>query len=308
MTMNARGARLINPVLTTVVQGYMQPTLIGGLILPPVPVRARGGQIIQFGKESFRLHNARRAPGGSVHRVSTGFAGLPFALVQDMLEGTVPIEVLEDAKEVPGIDLGSQAASDAMRSLQLTLESDQAGTILDADNYDNDHKLALSGDDKWTGEDGVPITDIRAGQEAVRSTIGQDPNTFVLSAVAFNALRDHAAIAERFKYVSKESITPQMLGEFFGFARVLVGKAVVSDAAGVLSDVWGNNAWMGYVPQQATSMQEPAFGYTYTLTGHPAAEQPYWDPTTRSWVYPVVYERKEVLTCAEAGYLIQTPA
>ena len=90
MTMNINQARIIDPVLTEVTQGYRHPERIGHVLFPRVPVFARGGQIIEFGKESFRRYNTRRAPGTNTKRLEFGYQGKPFVLVQDALEGMVP--------------------------------------------------------------------------------------------------------------------------------------------------------------------------------------------------------------------------
>jgi hypothetical protein len=78
--------------------------------------------------------------------------------------------------------------------------------------------------------------------------------------------------------------------------------------AGVASDVWGNNVVLAYTNLGSANAEEPSFGYTYTLDGNPLVEQTYWDASTKSWVYPVNYERVPVLSGITSGYLIQNPA
>ena len=57
--------RIINPILSTVALGYRQPGLVGEVLFPRVPVDIRGGQILQFGKEDFKVYNLRRSPGAT---------------------------------------------------------------------------------------------------------------------------------------------------------------------------------------------------------------------------------------------------
>ena len=62
ITMNNAGARVIDPILSTVAQGYQNAEFIGMNLFPYVPVGQRGGKIITFGKEDFALYATGRAP------------------------------------------------------------------------------------------------------------------------------------------------------------------------------------------------------------------------------------------------------
>lgn len=62
---------------------------------------------------------------------------------------------------------------------------------------------------------------------------------------------------------------------------------------------------LAYAPATPSGMEEPSYGYTYTMKGHPFVEQGRWDGDTRSWVHGVSYERVPVLSGITAGYLIQ---
>ena len=302
--MSASQVRVVDPVLSNVVQGYRHPEHVGMALFPRVPVMVSGGQVIEFGKESFKLYNARRAPGGNTKRVQFGYLGKPFALVQDALEGQVPREHLRDASRTPGIDLGTRASNTTMSSLSLALEHEQAQLARNAANYDANHQVDLAAA-KWTVDTNNPNADIETGKEAVRATVGLYPNTLLLSALAFKAAKNNAKVVERFKYTSRESITAEMLANLWDVERVVVGKAITFDDAGVATDVWGADAILAYVPPVPSNMEEPSYGYTYTMEGHPLVEQPYYDNNTKSWVYPVTYERVPVLSGITSGYLIR---
>lgn len=302
--MNNRQVRVIDPILSTHAQGYRHPEHVGMALFPRVPVAVSGGQILTFGKESFRDYNIRRTPGSATKRVQFGYAGKPFALVQDALEGVVPREHLRDASQTPGINLGQRATNNAMRIASLALEVEQATLARNASNYDSDHKVDLASS-KWTDDSNNPAKDIRTGQEAIRETTGMEPNTLLLSAKGFAAIRENAKVLERFKYTSRDSVTTEMIAKLLDLDRVVVGRAVTAGANDAFSDVWGGDAVLAYVPQQASSMEEPSYGYSYTMDGHPLVEQPYYDNNAKSWLYPATYERAPVISGMEAGYLFQ---
>ena len=305
--LNTTGVRIIDPILTTHVQGYRMPGLVGDKLFPRVPVGASGGQVIEFGKEAFQRYNARRAPGADTQRIRFGYQGKPFALVQDSLESPVPREWQRDASKVPGIDLGRRAVNLTQNVILRLLEEDQATLAITAANYDADHKVTLAGEDKWSAATGLPLKDIKTAKEAVRATTGMDPNTLVLSPSAWSAAQENPSVVERFKFTTNSPITLADFAKLVEIDTVVVGKAVTADAAGAFSDVWGNNAVLAYVPPAASGQEEPSYGYTYVMEGHPMVEKPYYDDRAKSWIYGGTFERCPVLTGMLAGFLIQNP-
>lgn len=302
--MNNSQVRVVDPILSNVVLGYRHPGHVGNTLFPRVPVNLSGGQVLEFGKESFKLYNARRAPGANTKRVQFGYLGNQYALVQDALEGQVPREHLRDARVSPGIDLGTRAVNSVMSILSLALEYEQATLATTAGNYGSGNKVDLSSA-KWSSDtNGDPTSDIETGREAVRSAVGIYPNTLLLSAKAFSAAKQHANVIDRFKYTSRESVTAEMLAQLWDLEQVVVGKAVTADDSGSMTDVWGTNAILAYTPPGPSTQEQPSFGYTYTMDGHPMVEQSYYDNGAKSHIYPVTYERAPVLSGIDSGYLL----
>lgn len=308
MAMSNRQVRVIDPILTQVALGFINPEHIGFHLFPSVPVHQRGGQVLQFNSDSFKRYNARRAPGSNTRRVQFGYAGKPFALHQDSLEGVVPFEHMEDASRVPGLNLGTEAVNDVLSILHRETEIEQAEMARDASNYGNNNKVTLSGSDRWDDPQSDPAAQIREYGEAIRSRVGVRPNTLALSPAGFNALCEHPKILERFKYTSSDSVTADMLANLLNLKKVVVGEAVYADNNGSMVDVWGKDAVLSYVPQVVTSSRTPSYGYTYVLSGHPFVEEPYSERNAKSWIYPVTYERAPVVTGFDSGFLINAVA
>lgn len=312
MPMNLRQARLVDPITTKVVQGFTFPSLSGGVLFPSVPVPTSGGQVVEFGKEAFQAVYARRAPGANTRRVTLGYQGKPYALLNERLEGTVPRELLREASRVPGIDLATRSTRTVMNILKLNLEREQAAIATDPASYAASNKLEISAaGDRWDNDACVIGSQIEAGREAIRAQVGVYPNTLLLSPRAFSAAKVNPSVIERFKYSTREAVTEELLANLWGVRKVVVASAVTADQAGAFLDIWGDAAILAYVPEVVGGQEEPSYGYTYELEGHPLVEEPYFDNNTASWVYPVAYERAPVLPCPGAGYLIsgtRTPA
>lgn len=306
---NTRTAAVVDPILSTHARGYRNSEFVAGALFPRVTVANRNMRVIKFGKEAFRMMNTRRAPGADKKRVQYGYASDPINLVQDALEGVVPIEHQEEAMSVPGINLGQGAINMVLDVVDLGLEYDSAQLARNAAAYDVNHKVALTGTARWTNVASTPQADMDAGKEAVRRSIGRYPNTLVLGPSGYNALKRHAAVKDQFKYTGRDSITAEMLAAFFDLKRVIVGKAVflaetAADSA-MASDVWGDDAVLAYVPETGDNFQVPSFGYTYELSGYPQVEAPYFERSNDSWIYPTKTERRAHLTGAEGGFLFQ---
>jgi hypothetical protein len=301
-------ARVIDPILTTIAQGYENAEFVGSSLFPAVPVGQRGGKILQFGKESFMVYDTARAPGGAVKRLTLGYAGLPFALTDHALAAVVPVEEQEEAIAVPGVNMASASVATVQDVMRLRLEYEQSTLATTAANYGAANKVTLAGTSQWSDiTTGVsdPIANIETAKDAIRSQIGKRPNTVIMGAAVFKMLRQHPKIIDRIKYTGRDVPTTDLLAALFGVSRVLVGDAVVSDDLGVFTDVWGKFVVVAYTEMGSRADRgRPTFGYTYQLTGYPFVESPRYDGDTRSWLYDVADAVKPVIVAASAGYLI----
>ena len=306
--MTTAQARVIDPILTTVAQGYRNSALVYRSLFPVVPVGQRGGKIIQFGREDFRQYAAGRAPGSATKRVQFGYAGDPYSLSSYSLEGVVPLENMQDASVVPGIDLGRNAVIKTQNAIQLGNEITAAGIATNAATYAAANKITLAGTSQWSDHtSGVssPSNDVQTAIDAVRASCGLRANTVVLGPKVWSAIKQHPAIIDRIKYTGRDSITLQMLASLWDVQNVAVGDALYEDATGNLVDVWGKYVVVAYTELGGIADQGlPSYGYTYRLQGYPIVEMPYQDRNAKSWIYPVTDEVQPVLASPISGYLI----
>ncbi|WP_180903253.1 major capsid protein [Martelella soudanensis] len=306
MPLNATSARVADPVLTNHVRGYKHPGRVGHLLFPHVEVTETAGKVIEFGKEDFMLYNARRAAGAATKRIEFGYEGKPYSLVQDSLESKIPREYARAALQVSEIDLAMRATTKVMNALTLTLEDDQAKLATNPDNYGENNKEELSGADKWTSPTSKPTVAIDEARRLIRNSCGLYPNTLICGPVAFSALKNNEHITSRFRNV--DLVTADLLAKLLELDQVVEGQAMTADQNGVFSDVWGNYAVLAYAPRNPSGVEEPSFGYTYTMKANPFVEEPYYDNNTKSNIYGVTYERAPVLAGMSAGYLFIDPA
>ena len=306
--MTPGAARVIDPVLSTIAQGYQNSDMIASALFPQVAVPLRGGNIITFGKEDFMLYGTQRAPGENTKRVQFGYSGSPYALVDYSLEGQVPIENVQEGQNGPGIDHAAMAVRKVAAIMALRLEKQSADIARTAATYAAANKITLSGTAQWSDFSGTsqPIQAIETAKEAIRAATGKRPNTVVMGAAVMAKLRQHPVVVDRMKYTGRDVATADILAALFGVSRVLVGDAIYSNDAGTaFVDVWGKDVVVAYTELASLAdMGSPSYGYTYNLGGYPIAEEAYYDRNTKSWVFPVTRAEAPVMASPSAGYLI----
>ncbi len=287
--LNNRTAAVIDPILSTHARGYRNSTFISTVLFrrsPFQPLNARH----QVRQGSLPHDEHPRAPAPTRSASSMAMPPIRFSLVQDALEGVVPVEHQEEAESVPGIDLAAGAVNMVLDVIDLGHEIEAAGIARNQANYDANHKLALVGADRWTDPNSDPRADFDAAKEIIRRSIGRYPNTLTLGPNAGNALKNHPKIKEQFKYTGRDSITTDMIAAYFDIRRVVIGAAVflpeTSDDAALANDVWGDDAILAYVPEAGDNFQVPSFAYTYELRGYPQVEQPYFERFERQLDLP----------------------
>lgn len=305
--MNPSQLRVVDPILTNHSRGYSQTGLIGDQLLPIANMTTRAAKRIEFGRESFRRYQIRRAPGTGIAQVSFGYAGKPVALSQYALAGVTPAEHQEEAEAVPGIDLLSTSIDTVLAVIALEKEIQQANAARNPAIYAATNKVALAGAGKWSDPASRPDKDVEDAKEQIRGRTGRRPNVLTVGAKVRAALRVHPLVKDRYKHVTSDTITDAMLAQFFDVAKFLVGDAIVDDDNGNTADVWGNDAILAFVPGEGTpNINIPAFGYTYRLVGHPYVKPAYYERSVNSWLNDVFDEWSPEVVGPDAGFLFQS--
>jgi hypothetical protein len=306
-------ARVLDPILTTVARALRaQGNFVSDVLFPIVPVGQRAGRILSFNAEHFVLANTARAPGSNTKRVQFGYSSETFALLDYSLEGLVPIELLQEASAVPGLDLAQMALMKVKSLMAIEREKKAADLALTAASYAASNKITLAGNDQWNvvHADSDPFADIETGKEAIRTLIGVRPNVLTIGPKVKNALSIHPLVLARLRGGAGSDSTdrgPATLAELakvFDIERVVEGQGVYHNGTAFV-DIWGKFAHLAYtVPASMAEMGTPSFGYTYQLRGYPIAEEPYRERNQKSWIYPYTDAYAPVLAGASAGYLI----
>lgn len=310
-----------NLVLTRVVQGIksQKSKMVGQFLSPKVPVPTRQGQIVKFDNSNQVIYDTRRAPGAETKRRSIGYAGEPYVLHQDSLEGELPREIIGESKAygsratlgtrpVP-FNLEKRIVEGTMESIDLRLEYDIAQKLTDPASYNASNVLTLAGTDVLNDPNSDIIGIFDDIREAIADSTLEEVNSAVFSRKAFNAAINHPQIRAYFAGVTAQMVAEAELARILRLERgirVARAKKLVDGTTADYENIWGNNIIAGYVPEELSQDKlEPAFSYTYQLEAHPFVEEPYYERNPKTWYYPVTDECETYVTNKNAGFLIQ---
>lgn len=302
----------VDPILTTLAQGFMLPeTSIANFIAPVVDTPTRAGKILRFGKEAFAIQDYRRAYGTNIPAVQSRFDTDAYALEQEVIAWELPEEVIENAGEGPAqVDLRAIETRNAMSRLMNSYEVTVASAVSTTGNYEagvisaggtlglgyanwaaydaDATTIGISaGAAHWGATGNNPIIDVLNWKRAVSNQIGIRPNSAVIGTAVFDSLLTNAAILDRIQFTTADSIDVDVLARYFGLERgirVAEGRRLSDD--GTLTPVFPENAVLLFysplaasesvMPAGGANAATPAFAYTYQLTGTPAVRPEYY--------------------------------
>ena len=297
-------ARVVDPVLTSAARGYQPPMFIGQMVAPRVETPVRGGRLIEFNLTSWRKLDTQSSDTARVRRVRFGYEGKPFQLNDHDLEGQVSARTEDEAQAI-GLDLSINTVMGVQDILELEREIEIAELVTKTANFKATLTTALAGNSRWDTATATPTANVMTAVEAVRAEIGRRPNLVVLGPKVFRAVRTHAGLLTQVRE-RKDSIGVEDLQSLWDVERVVVGDAIYVDADETKHDVWGKNALICYTRIGRPARPLPSFAYCYQLRGAPVAMSPYYEPQTRSMIYPVSDVYATNIVGKDAGYLYTT--
>lgn len=307
-----------NPILTSLLLGLGQGTMVAEKLFPRLPQALSSVALANLGNERLKRYNLRRAPGAPTKRVDIKFEGKVYSVKQYSVDIPMPREVVREADESRKLNVSNHldvsriAMATANDILGLDYELEVAELATNAGTYAAGHVTALAGGTKWSAATGTPVTDIRAAANVIRKKIGKRPNRLTLSPDAKLAVETNPEVKSYLPANQQGVATLAQLASIFEVDEVVCGDAVWIDSTDVGQDVWGNNAVLAYVPKiggagNDISLAEPGFGFTNVIEGHPFAETPYYDNGAKSWIYGATFERLPNVAYNTAGFLFQNP-
>jgi hypothetical protein len=313
--MNLDQVRVIDPILTQIAQGYRNTEGVATFFAPAVSMSVRAGRTLVFGKEAFAAQNFLRAPGTNIQKISNEFGTRSFSLRQEAISWQIAEEVAAEAKSgAAAIDLRAYAAKDAANRLMQSWEVQVSEKVLDITQYESGNVLDLTTYNGGADQFNSPTSDVEVlideAKEQVRGQIGTYPNKMVISPDAFNALKRNKRIRD---FMQRGIlVNEKTLAEIFGLDEIRVARRLkLNQDTNALENIYNNVAVLFYHPSQASdgfspaldaNYGNPAFAYTYTLSGYPISTPERFSVDRRTFEGDIIVERSfELVGMGESG-------
>ncbi len=261
----------IDAALTNISLAYLQDpaAYVAGNVFPMVPVDKKSDKYFTYPIEAFFRDDSKpRAPG-------TESAGGGYVLSNDSylceeyaFHKDVDYQVRANAD--PAIDPEIDASRYVTQVLMIGRERNFVTNYFTTGVWQTD-KVGATDFTRWDDDGGSdPITDISNGRTTVLTATGFKPNTLVVGFAVNEALKKHPLVVDRYKHVSADVITEDMVAKVLGVQTYLVSEAVYNSAAegqvATMAFIAGKNALLCYV-NPTPGLMVPSAGYIFAWSG-----------------------------------------
>ena len=261
----------IDRPLTNVSIAYRNAGYIASDIFPVVPVMHQSDKFYVFDKPYWFSNEAGlRAPGTRGPEVEYSLSSSTYACQPISATKVVADEMVDNADDP--LQPQRDATEFATDKVLLYMEYDVASSVFASSVWSGSATPTTT----WDDDASDPLQDIENARESIVSEIGREPNIMVIGREVWTDLKHHPDLIDRIKYTSNGGImTLELAARLFEVDRLLVGNAIYTttgegarypssgtetDVTVTYSYIWGKNAWLGWVPPNASLMQ-PAAGY-----------------------------------------------
>lgn len=268
--------RMVDPVLSTIAQGYSNDSFIANKIFPAVNIEKSKMKIPVFGKEAFYIRETDRAIRAVSNRIPpTNISLIDIETQEKDIE--MALDHLEQSEATNFERYLRQVTKTLKESIDLAKEKTSADIVQNTSNYDTDMKEVVASADAW--DDGTnsidPIEIIKDGMSSVRGKIARYPNTMIIGEATYRTLMQHSKILDRIKYSTLGKASKNILSELTDIPNIYVGLSVYTADGTDFTDIWGDNVVLAYVNQNDREMRsefDPSFGYTFRRKGMPEVD------------------------------------
>ncbi len=269
--------RMVDPVLTTIAQGYSNASMVAEYLFPVVQVSKLKGKIPIFGKEAFVLRQTERAIRAASNRIPPSDIELSsFETHEEDIE--IALDYLEEEESPDFYRLEQRITKELMDILLLGKEKEAADYVQNPANFETGLKeviVAGAAWDDYTITNVDPILVIKEAMSAIRSRIAVYPNTMLIGDATYRALMQHPKLLDRVRYAGVSKVTRQVLAEISEIPDIHVGMSVYSTDGSSFTDVWGDNVILAYIDKKERNNRSefnPSYGYTFQREGKPEVD------------------------------------
>jgi hypothetical protein len=260
----------VDKMLSNISIGYKNEAYVADQIFLPVVVAKQSDRYPVFGKEMFRVHEDKRAPGTEASEITWDLSSDQYFCEGHALRASVADEEVQNADE--GFTLETDATEQVTGGILLNKEIDAAAKLLNSSNYDSALVFSMGGGGsnpaKWSDyTNSDPTLDIIKAKELIHKKSGIRPNVLIISETVLSILQRHPKILAILSNNDRKIADLQTIQLCLGVEKIIVGSGMKSTATNVgqpdvLTYIWGNSAVLCYVPA-TPGKKTLAIGYSF---------------------------------------------
>ena len=262
----------VNRPLTNISVAYIQRAqdFVADKVFPIVPVMKQSDRYFVYTKD-FWFRTAAQKRGLASESAGSGFHvdNTP-SYYADVWAHHMDVDDQTRANADEPINLDRDATLFVTQNLLLRREIQFMNSYMQTGiwtgNPSGDYTPAIT----WDTAGSNPMADVDFNKQIVKSQTGFLPNTLVVSADVFFALRNNAQVLDRIKYTQRGIISEDLLASLFGVEKFLVASAVNNNAAEGATNSLGylsKNLCLLTYANPAPSILQPSAGYVFSWQG-----------------------------------------
>lgn len=295
----------VDQILKNAVQGYSSTAYIAKELLKLTPVKRDTDKFLQFGKDHFKKvpdEFWERAYRADAYNVETELPQKKsYICTEKTLQGRVDKEEVIESNAAGLINLLKEGVEQLQERHELNKEIRIADMLQDVTNYNGNVDTPSV---KWTNTTEVD-KNIEVYKQIVENGIGRTPNVLLFGDYVYNnAIKFNEKLAGRLASTERAILTEDLLAKIFGVDKVVVGRGVYVDEAGVTQKLWGNATILAYV-NPGSGRKIPTFARLFQKVGKPQVKQWFTEPTFHDFWVQDSFDVQ--ITGPDAGYLVVSP-
>lgn len=258
----------VDTALTNVSVAYRNNDYICDLVAPPVAVRKQSDKYYIYDpeREALRSTDDARSPGAEATELNFSVSTDSYYCEDHALSAAIPDEERENADPAiqPDIDRTELLSDKIELNREIALQ-----TLLSTSGLIPQGLVADP--DRWDVNDAAdPLEPFQAARLSIYQNAQKRANTVILPYRVYEVMRNHPKVIERIKYSVAGVLSEEMLASLLDVERVVVARSMKNSAArgqtASVEPVWGNQAYMLYVPPRP-ALKQVAAAYTFVWTG-----------------------------------------
>ena len=302
-----RAVHPIDPVLTNLSIGFKNDRFLWDKIAPVSEQAQQSGTLPIYTRDFWmrRALGGKRAEGAPYTRTGYGVTTTTFTALERGFEK--PLDDVVVAANLFGDDPEKLATAFVTNLIQLELEKDIAAACFITGVWGT--STTLAGTNQWSDYDNSdPIANADTAKRIIKRNTGAKPNVLFVGLTAWEKLKEHPLLVDKYKYTQKGILTPELVAAVLEIEELVVGDSVENTAAEgatyVGADIWTDNALFLVRNNPGLLVANGAYTFMWNERGNiPWAIETYRDEPVRSDVVRAFTHYDPKIISAQHGYI-----